>query len=249
MSDSVISTRAEGVLTIALNRPDRLNAMNAALLEATAEAFERAQGDSETRAILFTGRGRAFCSGDDLRDHRLPADEAEARAMVERIQRVTRAILFCDKIVIGAIKGWAVGGGFEWAINCDLPIWADGAKAFFPELEWGLFVTGGVTTLLPRIVGLNKAREMLLLGETYSAQQLLDLGVAWRVVPDDRLLEEAREVAHKIAALPARPLADMKHALRQVASGDLEAALTLETEATIRAFLDPETAARIARFE
>ncbi len=248
MSKTVICSRAEGVLTIALNRPDRLNAMNAALLEATSEAFERAQADPETRAILFTGTGRAFCSGDDLREHRLPGDEAEARVMVERIQRVTRAILSCDKIVVGAINGWAVGGGFEWAINCDFPMWAESAKAFFPELAWGLFVTGGVTTLLPKIVGLNKAREMLILGETYSARQLSDLGVAWRVVPDGRLLEEAQEVARRIAELPAEPLADMKRVLRRVASGDLEAALALETEATIRAFLDPGTSERIAGF-
>lgn len=248
MSKTVICSKVEGVLTIALNRPDRLNAMNAALLEGVSEAFERAQADPETKAILFTGTGRAFCSGDDLREHRMPGDEAEARVMVERIQRVTRAILFCDKIVIGAINGWAVGGGFEWAINCDLPIWAESAKAFFPELGWGLFVTGGVTTLLPKIVGLNKAREMLILGETYDAHQLFELGVAWRVVPDGDLLGEAQEVARRIAELPVEPLADMKRVLRRVAVGDVEAALALETEATVRAFLNPETAGRIAEF-
>ena len=249
MDNVVLCSRSEGVLTVTLNRPGSLNAMNSALLEATAMAFEVAGADPQVRAIVFTGAGRAFCAGDDLKEHRLPRDEAEAREMVERIQRVTRAILSCDKMVVGAINGWAVGGGFEWAINCDLPIWAESAQAFFPELKWGLFVTGGVTSLLPRLVGLNKAREMMILGETYDADQLLRLGVAWKVVPDAELSEAAAAVARQIAALPQGPVADLKRGLRKVASGDLEAALAVETEATVRAFLDPETAKRIATFE
>ena len=86
--------------------------------------------------------------------------------------------------MIGAINGWAVGGGFEWAINCDFPIWAESARAFFPELKWGMFVTGGVSSLLPALAGLQTAREMMFLGERYDAKALLEKGVAWRVVPD-----------------------------------------------------------------
>ncbi|MDP6343157.1 MAG: enoyl-CoA hydratase/isomerase family protein [Alphaproteobacteria bacterium] len=248
MTEIVLSELAGGVRTITLNRPERLNAMNPALVAATAEAFEAANGDGETRVILFTGAGRAFCAGDDLRDHRHPDSEAEARAVTEAIQRVTRAIVFSDKMVIGAINGWAVGGGFEWAINCDLAIWGEGARAFFPEVGWGLFVTGAVTTLLPNLVGLTKAKEMMLFGDRYTADELHRLGVAWRLAADDRTLAEARQAAQRIAALPGRAVADMKRALNDAAFADLERALDLETEATVRGFLDPETSSRIAGF-
>jgi enoyl-CoA hydratase/carnithine racemase len=248
MSTTVLRETLEGVCTITLNRPDSLNAMNAELLAATAQAFEAAHADPATRVIVLTGAGRAFCAGDDLRSHRQPESEAEAFGMVERIQRVTRSMVNGDRIVIGAINGWAVGGGFEWAINCDLSIWAEDAKAFFPELEWGMFPTGGVTALLPRLVGLTRAREMLFFGKRYTATELLECGLAWRVVPPERLLDETLRAAAELAARPARPLADLKRVLRRVAQPEMEAALDLETDATARAFMDPQTLERIARF-
>jgi len=248
MTEVVLSQRVEWVRTITLNRPDRLNAMNAALVEATAEAFVAANEDARTRAIVFTGAGRAFCAGADLHEHRQPADAAQAQAEVAAIQRVSRAMLFGDKVIVGAIRGWAVGGGFEWAIGCDLPIWGDTARAFFPEVQWGLFATGAVTALLPNLVGLVKAKEMLLLGERYTAQALRDLGVAWRVVADAEVLAEAHAVAARIAELPPRAAGDMKRVLHRAAFADIEGALALETEATVRGRLDPETRSRIAGF-
>src|SRR5206468_1937549 len=188
----------EGVRTITLNRPSSLNAMNHALVRDVAQAFRDADQDAATKAIIFTGAGRAFCAGDDRREHVHPDTEAEARAFVETIQDATRAIVHGDKPVVGAINGWAVGGGFEWAINCDFSIWAESARAFFPEVSLNLFVTGGVTALLPALVGLNTAREMLFLGEKYDATTLKRLGVAWRVVPDASLMREARVVACKL---------------------------------------------------
>ena len=190
---TVLSALEEGgVRRISLNRPQRLNAMNRALIDDVARAFDEANADPATRAIVFTGEGRAFCAGDDRQEHVHPESEEAARDLVEAIQRATRAISFGPKLVVGAINGWAVGGGFEWAINCDFPIWAESARGFFPEVSLNLFVTGAVTALLPALVGLHKAREMLFLGRRYDAAALADLGVAWRVVPDARLLDEAR---------------------------------------------------------
>jgi enoyl-CoA hydratase/carnithine racemase len=230
-----------GVRTVTLNRPDRLNAMNRRLVDDVALAFDDATADPATRAIVFTGSGRAFCAGDDRKDHTHPADEAEARDLVDAIQRATEAIVFGPKPVVGAINGWAVGGGFEWAINCDFPIWAESAKGFFPEVSLNLFVTGGVTSLLPALVGLNTAREMLFLGDRYTAADLLRLGVAWRVVPDDQLMLEATTVARRLAALPTLSTQAMKRALTGAAATDLRAALAIETEATVAGFLDPLT--------
>lgn len=247
--DTVRSTMADdGVRTISLNRPARLNAMNRTLIDDVARAFDDANADSATRAIVFTGEGRAFCAGDDRRAHVHPANEAEARDLVDAIQRATRAIVFGEKPVVGAINGWAVGGGFEWAINCDFPIWAEGAMGFFPEVSLNVFVTGGVTALLSALAGLSKAREMLFLGDRYDAAALLEAGVAWRVVPGDRLMDEAHRVAARLSALPPLSVRAMKRVLNRCAASDLEAALRLETEATIAGFLDPETTERLKNF-
>jgi enoyl-CoA hydratase/carnithine racemase len=231
----------DGVRTITLNRPERLNAMNRQLIDDVAVAFDDAHADPATRVIVFTGAGRAFCAGDDRRDHVQPADEAEARDLVVAIQRATHAIVFGAKPVVGAINGWAVGGGFEWAINCDFPIWGASARAFFPEVSLNVFVTGAVTSLLPALVGLVKAREMLFLGERYDAATLLELGVAWRVVADEELLDSAHEVAVRLAGLPALAAQAMKRVLNRTASTDLATALQLETDATVAGFMDPET--------
>ena len=237
-----------GVRTITLNRPDVLNAMNEELVRETALAFEEANKDDATRVIIFTGAGKGFCSGDDLTAHEEHSNEADARRTVKAIQRVTHSISLGDKVVVGAINGWAVGGGFEWAINCDFPIWAKSAKAFFPELYWGMFVTGGVTALLPALAGLNSARELLFLGEKHTAKQLHAMGVAWRMVDDDKLMAEAYAVAAKIAGLPPGAVKDMKQTLARTATSDLVAAMALETDATVRGFLDPGTKLRIASF-
>ena len=167
---SVVNYEVEDrVATITLNRPDSLNAMNRKLIDETASAFAVANADGSVRVILFTGAGRAFCAGDDRHEHQHPENEVEARDLVDAIQRVTDEIVLGKKLVVGAINGWAVGGGFEWAINCDFSVWASSARAFFPEVSLNLFVTGGVTSLLPALVGLNKAREMLFLGEVEMA--------------------------------------------------------------------------------
>lgn len=238
----------DGVCRILLNRPECLNAMNRGLVGEVAAAFDAANADDSVRVILFGGNGRAFCAGDDRQEHRHPRDETEAREFVELIQAATRAIVLGPKPVVGAIHGWAVGGGFEWAINCDFPIWAESARGFFPEVSLNLFVTGAVTSLLPALAGLNRAREMLFLGERYGAGQLLELGVAWRVVADERLMAEAAGVAARLAALPPASVQAMKRVLNHTAASSIEQALELETDATVAAFLDPETTRRLKDF-
>ena len=247
--EAVSSSRGDnGVRTILLNRPAQLNAMNRRLISDVTLAFEDANADRKTRVIVFSGEGRAFCAGDDRNEHQHPASETDAREFVELIQAATRAIVFGQKPVVGAINGWAVGGGFEWAINCDFPIWAESAKGFFPEVSLNLFVTGGVTSLLPALVGLNKAREMLFLGERYDADALLQLGVAWRVVPDEQLMQAALEIAARLGELPPASVQAVKRVLNQTAAFDLDKALRLETDATVAGFMDPETTARLKDF-
>ena len=247
--ETVLSTLGDkGVRTIALNRPESLNAMNRQLIDDVARAFDDANADPETRAIILTGTGKAFCAGDDRKAHVHPANEDEARGLVLAIHRATDAIVMGTKPVVGAVNGWAVGGGFEWAINCDFPIWAESAKGFFPEVSLNLFVTGAVTSLLPALVGLNKAREMLIFGDRYSARELGEIGLAWKVVSDEALMAEATAVAERLAGLPTLSLRAMKRVLNQAALPDLHRALQLETDATVAGFLDPETTRRLKAF-
>ena len=153
-----------------------------------------------------------------------------------------------DKPVIGAIRGWAVGGGLEWVINCDFAIAAEGTRFFFPELSLGVFVTGGVTELLPRLVGLQRARELIMLGERFDAAQAQAWGLVRKVVADSDLMPEAISLARRIAALPAERVRDLRRILARRAGGGLDASMAAETEATVRGFLDPETAKRVAGF-
>jgi len=249
MSEAVLTRCDNGVRTITLNRPERLNAIDDALLEAFEAALAEANADPETRVVILEGAGRAFCAGDDLKAFQARRwTEAEARAHIEAIQRITRAIVLGDKVVVGAIHGWAVGGGLEWAINCDLPIWAETARGFFPEIGLGLFVTGAVTALLPRMVGIHKTRELILLGERFDGRQAADWGLAWRTVAEARLRDEARAVAARIANLPPAQVRDLKRALARAGGLDIEGAMALETDATVAAFTDPAAAERIAGF-
>ena len=153
-----------------------------------------------------------------------------------------------DKMVIGAVHGWAVGGGLEWMINCDLAILAEETRCFFPEISLGVFVTGAVTTLLPRLVGLGKAREMILFGERFDAWTALDLGLAWKIVPEGDLMAEAEAAARRIVKLPEHAVTALKRVLNRACMLDAEGAMALETEATLQGFLHPETAKLVAEF-
>ncbi len=250
MTATVLSEDAgEGVRIVTLNRPHRLNAIVPELLDALVAALQAADRDAAVRAILLTGAGSAFCSGDDLKEFESQAaGEAATRAYIERIQDVTRAIVLGDTPVIGAIRGWAVGGGLEWVINCDFAIAAEGTRFFFPEISWGLFVTGGVTALLPRLVGLQRARRLMLLGERFDAAEALEWGLLTRVVTEGALMSEALALARRVAALPPERVRDLKRILAARGELGLDGAMAAETEATLRGFLDPETAARIAEF-
>lgn len=239
----------EGVQRISLNRPHRLNAIVPELLDDLIAALAAANADERVGAILLTGEGRAFCAGDDLKEFSTQAtDEAGTRSYIERIQDVTRAMVLGKTPVIGAIRGWAVGGGLEWVINCDFAVAARGTRFFFPEIALGVFVTGGVSELLPRLVGLQRAREMILLGEKFDADQAKAWGLLRDVVADEALFSTALDLARRLAALPRERVSDLRRILARPEGGGLASAMREETAATVKGFLDPETAKRVAQF-
>lgn len=249
MSKTVLTSVSDSVCTITLNRPERLNALNTELLISLRQALDEAISNPKIGAIVLRGAGRSFCSGDDLKEFdKQSRNSKEAHVFIELIQDITRRIVLGDKFVIGSIHGWAVGGGLEWAINCDLAVFADNTQCFFPELKWGMFPTGGVTLLLPRMVGLVKAKELMLLGEVFDASEAHKMGLAWKVVPTSEVYAKAHTVAEKIAALPKKSVKSLKRILNQVHKLDIEEAMKLETDATVESFLDPETLKRVQEF-
>ena len=248
MTGAVLSETLDGgVVRLMLNRPARLNAITPELLEDLIAAADAANAAEGTRCILLTGAGRAFCSGDDLKEFESQAaGEAATHAYVERIQDVTRALMHGRCPVVAAVRGWAVGGGLEWMINADFAVVSETARFFFSEVSWGLFVTGGVTALLPRLIGLQRTRALIMLGEKFGAEEAVAWGLAYRRVADGDLEAESLALARRIAGLPPGPVAALRRALADRAG--LESAMAAETAATVEGFLDPETARRIAGF-
>jgi enoyl-CoA hydratase/carnithine racemase len=249
MPPAVIARHEEHIVWVKLNRPERLNAMNEQLVEELSAALDRAESDDKARVIILHGEGRAFCSGDDLKDlDAQTASEEATRAWVDAIQRITHQIMRSRKIVIAAVHGWCVGGALEWVINCDFTLFADNARWFFPEVTYGLFVTGGVTALLTKQVGPQVAKELTILGERHDAKKALEVGIAWRIVPEAELLSHAEKLANVIRKRPAGAVADIKHAINEGFHSSLVDAMALETEATVRGFLSPEAQARAKEF-
>lgn len=237
------------VSVVTLNRPERLNAIGAGLLSDLHKALVQAHNDASTRVIVLTGAGRAFCAGDDLKEFGHQAQDAASIAgTCESIQQITRDIMFGPKLVIGAVHGYAVGGGFEWVLNCDLVVASDDLVCFFPEMALGHFVTGGVTHLLPRAVGHQRAIELMVLGERQPADALKALGLVHRVVPKEQLMQASIELAQRIAARSFFATSRLKRVLTSQLDHSLAAALELERHAAMECFGNPETGQRIAAF-
>ena len=249
MSDFVLSEVRDGIRIITLNRPEKLNAVNQLLISQLLEATRAANNDEDTRVVVLRGAGRAFCAGYDLSTHNPDKTYQEERIIIDKIQAITREVVLGNKIVIGAIQDCAVGAGLEWAINCDLAVWGESARAFFPELEWGLFVTGAVSAIAPRQISLSNFKELVLLREKTSATRLHELGLAWRVAPDDEVFEQAMAVAQKVAELPPDGVIDFKRITNRAAYADVETALAMETEATIRGALGAAATEEIQKFQ
>ena len=235
---------------ITLNNPARLNALGTKLLKDFETALLQAINDNQTEAIVITGAGRSFCAGDDMKEFDWNAvNSTTVRAHIQDIQRITHLLMGCDKPVIGAVHGYAVGGGFEWLLNCDLVVASEDLVAFFPELQWGFFVTGGVTHLLPKALGHQKAMELFLLGERQNAKTLHGMGLVNWVVDNGKHLDKAMAIATQITQKSSRPaVAQLKTTLNTELGQGLWHAVQLEQKATIEAFLRPETHAIAATF-
>jgi 2-(1,2-epoxy-1,2-dihydrophenyl)acetyl-CoA isomerase len=230
---TVLYEAAQGVATLTLNRPDKLNAFNEAMHRELREALDRIEAAPEIRAVLLTGAGRGFCAGQDLGDRVMGEGDAppDLGATLDRwYNPLVRRICGLELPVVGAVNGVAAGAGANLALNCDIVLAARSAKFMEPFCKLGLVPDAGGTYILPRLVGGARARGLALLGETLSAEQAEAWGLIWRVVDDERLMDEALALARHLASQPTRGLGLIKRALLASSSNDLDAQLDLERD-------------------
>jgi len=221
-----------GIATITLDRPDSLNSLEASLKTELLAALREAGRDPAVRVVILTGAGRAFCAGQDLTE-RLTPDPAPLDVEVrERFNPLVMTIRFLDKPVIAAINGVAAGAGASLAFACDLRIAAEEASFVLAFGRIGLVPDTGMTWLLPRLVGLGRASELLLLADPLPAADAFRIGLLNRVVPGDELAAQTRRIALNLAAGAPQALALTKRALRHALESGFEA--TLDYEASLQ---------------
>lgn len=211
-----------GVLTLTLNRPDKLNAIDNEMAEALLDALDKAATDPDVRAILLRGHGRAFCAGRDV--GAAPTDKD-----LELVQAVSRAIVAHRCPVIAAVHGWTVGAGFEWMMNADIAFAAADTKFKLPEASLGVFVTGGLVTTLPSAIGPMRAKALTLLGEPFDAAQALAWGLVYRCVPADELDAVSLAAARRVADLQPEVAAQFKRVLNLIGLEQFDRAVEEET--------------------
>jgi 2-(1,2-epoxy-1,2-dihydrophenyl)acetyl-CoA isomerase len=224
---AVLRDTRSGVLLLTLNRPDVLNAITPPLLDGLTAALQDCEQDDSLRAVVITGAGRGFCSGQDLKAAAADGDVDIERTLREHYHPVLNAMRGLEKPVIAAVNGVAAGAGFSLALAADLRLAAESASFVQAFVRVGLIPDAGSTYFLPRLVGPAKAAELMMLGETVRAAEALQLGIVSQVVPDAMLLDTAMDVARRLAAGP-RSLGLIKRALNASSSNDLEAQLRVE---------------------
>lgn len=226
---------ADGVATVALNRPERMNALNPQLADDLLAALRIASRQAEVRAVLLTGAGRAFCSGADLKDGGAGALKEDGRpdvhsVLTQRYHPVMRAIRDLQKPVVAAVNGPAAGVGCSLALCCDLIVAAQSAYFLLAFVNIGLVADGGSSLFVPTRVGMARAAEMMMLGERVPAAQALEWGLINRVVADERLADEAGALAQRLAAGPTRSYAGTKRQLNSWLYSRMDEQLELEAD-------------------
>ena len=228
--ETILYDMTDGIAEIRLNRPERLNAVTQQLYDELNAALARAEADRDARVVLVTGEGRAFCVGADLKAHKTGRTAFDRRQYLKGEQDVCKRLLELKKPVIAAVNGYALGAGAEVALAADFMLMAESAQIGLPEISIGNFLGGGVTWLLPRLVGLAKARELVFLGERIRGEEAVRIGLANRALPDEGFLDAARAFAQKVAGKAPFSMQLAKEQLNKSAERTLEACLIAELE-------------------
>lgn len=246
----VLVDKRAGYRVLTLNRPERLNAFSEDMHRALASALADAETDDTCRALLLTGAGRGFCSGQDLND-RLPKDGKMPVLGVTLEQFYNPLVLKLRALpfpVIAAVHGVAAGAGSSLALACDIVLAARSAKFIQSFARIGLIPDAGATWALPRLVGRARARGLALLAEPLPAEQAEQWGLIWKVVDDDKLMAEAEALCMRFASAPTAGLALIKRALDAAEANDYAAQLALEARLQREAGLTPDFAEGVRAF-
>ncbi len=240
MPDAVTQDLSDGVLTITMNRPDRLNVLGGEVVAGLAEAFGRAGRDAAVRCVVLQGAGRNFCAGGDIRLMRewaaLDADARRERfrSFISGFHAAVNGMHALPKPVVASVHGAVAGAGLSIAMGSDLAVAAADAVFTLAYVGIGASPDGGGTYSLPRIVGLKKAMEIAMLGDRFDADAALSLGLVNRVVPPEDRERETRALAARLAAGPTAALGRTKALLRASLGSDLAAQLEREKESFAR---------------
>ena len=225
----------EGIATLTLNRPDRLNALGGTLREDLFDAVTRAAADADVRVMVVTGAGKGFCAGGDVKAMSEAKAGSRERPLIEKIapgrDRTLLAMREAPQPIIAAVNGAAAGAGMNLALGCDIRIASTEARFAQAFVRRGLHPDWGGTYFLPRVVGMAKACEMIFTGDLIDAVEALRLGLVSRVVRPEELLPAAYDLARRIAAGPPVAIRLAKQSLYANAESDLRAALQTETMA------------------
>ncbi|MGQ9572015.1 MAG: enoyl-CoA hydratase/isomerase family protein [Dehalococcoidia bacterium] len=239
--EEILYDKSDGIATITLNRPERMNAFTNRMLAEWTAALADARDDDDVRAVVVTGAGRGFCAGMDVRDTSAgqglwdpQASLAQRRHFLrDTVHQVPRTLATLDKPYIGAINGPAVGAGMDMASMCDIRIAADTARFGMAYVRMGLVPGDGGCYFLPRIVGLTKALELIWTGDIFDAQEALRIGYVSEVVPADQLMERTRQFALRLARGPAVAIQLAKRLVYRSLETNMNQALELAESAMI----------------
>ncbi|MFP1626768.1 enoyl-CoA hydratase/isomerase family protein [Streptomyces sp. 5K101] len=255
MADAVLYDVSDGLATITINRPEAMNAMNVEAKVALRDAARAAAADPGVRAVLLTATGKAFCVGQDLKEHveLLAADRESGSGgtmstVREHYNPIVRALTEMPKPVVAAVNGVAAGAGLGFALAADYRIVADTAKFTTSFAGVALTADSGVSWTLPRLIGQSRAADLLLFPRSFSAQEAYDWGIANRLVPADELASEAVAVARGLAEGPTVAFAALKESLAYGASRSLSEALDKEEELQSKAGASEDHAIAVQAF-
>jgi len=239
---TILFEKKENVITITLNRPNKMNASNDEMAAELLKCFQDIEADKEAHAVVITGAGKAFCAGADLRERFLPKIEKRKQGALkgatgEFSELGALALSRIRKVTIAAVNGVATGVGCSLALGCDIRIASASAKFGFPFLRVGILPEFGSTYNLPRLVGIGKACELVFTGQTIEAEEAKEIGLVNKVVPGEKLMEEAYAMARKIGQMAPIALEVSKRVLYQgLRAPDLAAHLQYESLALVHLF-------------
>jgi enoyl-CoA hydratase len=228
--------KKDGIGTVTLNRPDKLNALNSTVYKELYDVFQAIENDPDVRVVILTGAGdRAFCAGSDIAEMQ-NMGPLEIQKFMTTIRQASDFIYALTKPTIAAVNGYALGGGCELSMCCDIRIASEKARFGQPEITLGLIPGASGTQRLPRLIGAAKAKEMIFTGNLIDAATALNLGLVNKVVPPEKLMEEALALATKLAGLSGPVLAMAKMAINTGLDTDMASGLNMEAKCNALCF-------------